>query len=195
MPTAGSRHRDEGETKQERPLWFSGRLSGSDVCLAMPHLKRGTRAQPRDLPPRDRSESLHSIPRKGEARRLPGRRRSKYGVGGCSILPSLGITPLAGSLHPVSTIPAAERIRIPRLDFYAHQREAIAAWQAGARLMIWLWHRGAGKGRGALALLALAAWQQPATYLFVSPTHRMAGETVWDAIDPHTGEPYLALID
>jgi hypothetical protein len=40
-----------------------------------------------------------------------------------------------------------ERVQLPhRLHFLDHQREAIQAFQAGAKRAIWRWHRQAGKG-------------------------------------------------
>jgi phage terminase large subunit len=73
---------------------------------------------------------------------------------------------------------------------FRHQAQALAARQAGARRMIWRWHRQAGKGRGALDLVLAEAVERPGTYAIVSPTHPMSRENFWDARGMD-GERYL----
>ena len=92
--------------------------------------------------------------------------------------------------------PAVERIVLLPAAFtlYEHQREALAARQAGARRLIWRWHRGAGKGIASVALVVREAFQRPAQHIHVSPSFRKAREDVWDAIDADSGLPYLAAI-
>ena len=60
--------------------------------------------------------------------------------------------------------------------------------------MIARWHRAAGKGIASLALMVIAAFERPGTYVHVSPSFRKARENQWDAIDPHTGQRYLDAI-
>jgi phage terminase large subunit len=88
----------------------------------------------------------------------------------------------------------ARRVVVPDLTLLAHQQEAIEAWRAGARRMIWLWHRQAGKGLTALSMVAMAAWEKPATYMIASPTAALSRENHWDAINPDTGRRYLDII-
>lgn len=89
----------------------------------------------------------------------------------------------------------AERVQLPAgLALYEHQRAAVGAWQAGAKHMIWRWHRQGGKGLGALALLVVGAFQRPGLYAHVSPTRDLGRRNVWDARDPLAGRPYLDVI-
>jgi phage terminase large subunit len=86
-------------------------------------------------------------------------------------------------------------VQLPHgFQLYAHQRELIAAFQAGARHLIACWHRAAGKGIASLALMVIAAFERPGTYVHVSPSFRKARENQWDAIDAHTGHRYLDAI-
>ena len=87
------------------------------------------------------------------------------------------------------------RVTIPHGHIrYVHQREANQAFREGARRMIWRWHRQSGKGKEALAFVAERAWERPGTYAIVSPTAGLCRENFWDAIDPDSGLPYLAVI-
>src|SRR3990172_7244671 len=95
----------------------------------------------------------------------------------------------------MSPVAVAERIVLPAaFRLYAHQQDALAARLAGARRMIWRWHRGSGKGIGSVALLVIEGFQRPAQHIHVSPTFRKCREDLWDAIDADSGLPYLALI-
>src|SRR5262245_50385651 len=87
-----------------------------------------------------------------------------------------------------------ERIVIPHgLELLPHAAEALAAFQAGARRMIWRWHRQGHKTQSAVALLAMAAYQEPGAYAFVSPTFRMSKQNVFLGLR-HDGVPYLNVI-
>ena len=84
-------------------------------------------------------------------------------------------------------------VQVPAVDLMPHQQALIAAWETGARWLIALWHRRAGKGIGALSLLALAAWQRVGTYVYVSPTAVMSRRNLWSGLTTE-GESYLRTV-